>query len=74
MKKTLFILMGCLLMQMMYARQTPVTNTDAKASQNMQNKQTKKFQKNKKYSSVTNSHQAKAARKQQAKANGRNGS
>jgi hypothetical protein len=70
MKKTVFILMACFLMQITYAQQSPAVSTiDARASQNMQNKRTKKFQNKKRYSSVVNSHQAKAAKKSQAKAN-----
>ena len=74
MKKTVILFAGCLLWGMVFAQQTPGTNTTEKAAQKAQQKQAKKFQSNKKYSSVTNSHQAKAAKKQQAKASGGSGS
>jgi hypothetical protein len=69
MKKILILLAGCFLCGITFAQQTPGTNTSERASQKAQQKQNKKFQSDKRYSSLTNSHQSRAARKQQAKAN-----
>ena len=69
MKKTVILLAGCLICGMAFAQQTPGTNTTERASQKAQQKQAKKFQSDKRYSSVTSSHQSRALRRQQAKAN-----
>jgi hypothetical protein len=68
MKKAMFILISCLLMQMTYAQQTPGTNTTEQAAQRRQNKQSKRFQNKKRYSSVVKNHQSKALARRQAKA------
>lgn len=69
MKKTLILFAGCLIWGVSVAQQTPGSNTTERAAQRAQQKQAKKFQSDKRYSSVVNSHQSRALRRQQAKAN-----
>jgi len=68
MKKTAFILISCLLAQIAYAQQTPGTNTTEMAAKKMQQKQSKRFQSKRRYSSIVKNHQAKALARRQARA------
>lgn len=73
MKKTIILLAGCLIWGMAFAQQTPGTNTTERAAKRAQQKQAKKFQNDKRYSSLVNSHQARVLRRRQAKANASGG-
>jgi len=72
MKKPACLLIVCLLSVMTYAQNgktNPVVdNSSIRKSKKEQSKQTKEFTNDKRYSSVVNSAQGKAQRKQQAKA------
>ena len=71
MKKIMILIIGCSIWGTTFAQQTPGNNTTERAARKTQDKQSKKFQSDRKYASLTNSHQAKSLRKEQAKANGK---
>ncbi len=76
MKKPVLFLLICLFSGMLYAfsgdKKSPaVSNSSIKKSERGMDKQTKDFQTKRRYSSLINSHYAKAQRKQQPKAQGK---
>ena len=68
MKKPACLLIVCLLSVMTGKTNPVVDNSSIRKSKKEQSKQTKEFTNDKRYSSVVNSAQGKAQRKQQAKA------